>query len=616
MWYNGNRGYTNQHAKPPAHQQAKTIMLRLPYGISNFPKLATEGYHFVDRTPFIAQIEAMNEPYLFFLRPRRFGKSLFISLLQCYYGLEYRDEFDTLFGAYTIGRQPTPLANRYLVLRLDFSHINTQTAESTFAGFLSNVKHGTSIFMRTYHFCFAPDDESYVLSGSNPTDVFNRLIERINPSHPGFKNTELEDDYKIYVLIDEYDHFANELVAFRIAEFKQSVSRNGYVRKFYESIKSATGSGIVDRIFITGVSPLTLDSLTSGFNIGKHISLDIQFHNMMGFTEDEVAEILLGIGVAQQDLLKTIADLRQWYNGYLFNSNADKRLYNPDMVLYFASEMGRTRVYPTELLDINIASDYGKIRELFRIEGQDVQNLAVINELITEHTLVAQLTRQFSFEKDFTRDDLISLLFYLGIVTIKGAQLSRLYFEPPNFVITQLYFTYFQRIVLQQAALRVDDLRIYDRVAQMALENNVAPTVEAVEIILRQLSNRDAVGFDEKYVKAVFASLLYPTQIYTIHSEYETDRRYVDLLLTRRPPIDPNYQFAFELKYLKQADAHRLEAVKAEGLAQMQAYLQHEKLRTLADLRAWLIVFVGPKAEVVLEVTPADATVNPPTGTV
>ena len=224
---------------------------------------------------------------------------------------------------------------------------------------------------------------------------------------------------------------------------------------------------------------------------------------------------------------------------------------------------GRYHAYPEELLDTNIASDYGKLRELFRVEGQEVQNVAVLNELITEGQVSAQLTRQFSFEKDFTRDDLISLLFYLGIVTIKAAQLSRFIFEPPNFVITQLYFTYFQQIVLRQASLRADDLRIYDRVFKLAQENEIAPLIEAVESILLQLSNRDAVGFDEKYVKAVFASLLYPTQIYTIHSEYETDRRYVDLLLTRRPPIDPNYQFAFELKYLKQQDADQLETVKS-----------------------------------------------------
>jgi hypothetical protein len=309
-------------------------------------------------------------------------------------------------------------------------------------------------------------------------------------------------------------------------------------------------------------------------------------------------------------LPNTLSEIRQWYNGYLFSERAHTRLYNPDMVLYFASEFGRIGLYPTELLDTNIASDYGKLRDLFRAEGQEVQNLAVLNELITEGQVSAQLTRQFSFEKDFTRDDLISLLFYLGIVTIKADELSRFSFEPPNFVITQLYFTYFQQIVLRRAALRADDLRIYDRVLKLAQENDIAPLIEAVEAILLQLSNRDAVGFDEKYVKAVFAALIYPTQIYTVMSEYETDRRYVDgstalttgLLLTRRPPIDPNYQFAFELKYLKQQAADQLETVKAAGLTQMQSYLRHEKLQGLADLRAWLVVFVGPKAQVVMPV--------------
>ncbi len=572
-------------------------MLKLPYGVSNFTKLAKEEYYLVDRTAFIAQLEQMNEPYLFYLRPRRFGKTLFVSMLQCYYGLEYAAQFIEIFGNYTIGQTPTPLANRYLVLKLDFSRINTQTRESTFAGFLENVNQGVSHFLSAYQANYTEADHHYIFSAEEPSIVLSRLFERTK----NHQNTGKFQD-KIYVLVDEYDHFANELVAFRLEEFKTSVSRNGFVRKFYESIKTATGDGVVDRIFITGVSPLTLDSLTSGFHIGKHLSLDIQFHQMMGFTEQEVAEILTGVGMEESNLPATLADLRQWYNGYLFNSKAKTKLYNPDMVLYFASEFSRTREYPEELLDINIASDYGKLRDLFRLEGQEVQNLAVLNELITEGQVSAQLTRQFSFEKDFTRDDLISLLFYLGIVTIKAAELSRFIFEPPNFVITQLYFTYFQQIVLRRAALRADDLRIYDRVLKLAQENDIAPLIEAVESILLQLSNRDAVGFDEKYVKAVFAALLYPTQIYTVISEYETDRRYVDLLLTRRPPIDPNYQFAFELKYLKQQDADQLETVKAAGLTQIQTYLRHEKLQGLADLRAWLVVFVGPKAQVVMPV--------------
>ena len=572
-------------------------MLKLPYGTSSFEKIAYEEYYFVDRTDYIRQLEQLAEPYLFFLRPRRFGKTLFVSLLQCYYGLEYAARFPDLFGRFAVGQNPTPMANQYLVLRMEFSRINTKTSESTFTGFKENTKQGISNFLTAYRDYYVNEDRDYILAAEEPAIIISRLFERT-------KNHQLTGKlpYKIYVIIDEYDHFANELIAFRLHDFKTTVSRNGFVRKFYESIKAATGEGVVDRIFITGVSPLTLDSLTSGFNIGKHLSLDLQFHSMMGFSEDEVVVILKGVGVSEERLPTVIKDLRQWYNGYLFHAKANVRLYNPDMVLYFAAEFGRTGEYPEELLDTNIASDYGKLRELFRVEGQEVQNLAVLDELISTGQIAALLTRQFSFEKDFERDDLISILFYLGIVTIQKAQLSRFIFEPPNFVITQLYFRYFQQILLQRANLRADDLRIYDRVLQLAQENNIAPLIEAVEMILLQLSNRDAVGFDEKYVKAIFSALLYSTQIYTVHSEYETNRRYVDLLLTRRPPIDPNYQFAFELKYLKLAEADQLETTKEEALAQMQDYLQHDKLRTLTDLRAWVVVFVGPKAEVVLAV--------------
>ena len=572
-------------------------MLKLPYGTSSFEKLAYEAYYFVDRTDYIRQLEQLAEPYLFFLRPRRFGKTLFVSMLQCYYGLEYAAHFPDLFGRFIIGQQPTPRANQYLVLRMEFSRINTRTSESTFIGFQENTKQGISNFLTAYRDYYVNEDRDYILAAEEPAIIISRLFERT-------KNHQLTGKlpYKIYVIIDEYDHFTNELIAFRLHDFKTTVSRNGFVRKFYESIKAATGEGVVDRIFITGVSPVTLDSLTSGFNIGTHLSLDFQFHNMLGFTEMEVSEILSGVGVPEATLSTVLADVRQWYNGYLFNSKAPTRLYNPDMVLYFATQYTRNQGYPTELLDINIASDYGKLRELFRVEGQEVQNLAVLNELVSTGAIAALLTRQFSFEKDFERDDLISILFYLGIVTIQKAELSRFIFEPPNFVITQLYFRYFQQIILQRANLRADDLRIYDRVLQLAQENNIAPLIEAVEMILVQLSNRDAVGFDEKYVKAIFAALLYSTQIYTVHSEYETNRRYVDLLLTRRPPIDPNYQFAFELKYLKLAEAEKLETTKNDALGQMQDYLQHDKLRALTDLRAWVIVFVGPKAQIVLSV--------------
>ena len=575
-------------------------MIRLPYGISNFQTLVREGYHFVDRTPFIRKLEGLNERYLFFLRPRRFGKSLFVSMLHYYYGIEYAPEFAELFGQFAIGQAPTKLANQYLMLKFDFSRINTQTPESTFESLFDNVKEGVSKFLDAYATYFAADDEAYILGANNATALMIRLFERFYSAQ-----VTTEQKRKIYLIIDEYDHFANQLIAFRLEDFKETVSRTGYVRKFYESIKSATGDGIVDRIFVTGVAPLTLDSMTSGFNIGSNISLHSAFHNMMGFVSSEVQEILVSSGFNAAELPAVYNEVRDWYNGYLFNRYAAERLYNPDMVLYFASIYISESRYPENLLDTNVASDYSKIRSILRLDQTNTQNFALLDELLTEGQITAQLTRQFSFERTFTRDDLVSLLFYMGIITIKEGQLTRLIFEIPNFVISQLYFEYFNQLLLDRANLRADEINIYDRVLQLAQENEIAPLIEAVEAILRQLSNRDAVGFDEKYVKAIFASLLYTTQIYTIHSEHETERKYVDLLLTRRPPIEPNYQFAFELKYLKQSEAHKVAEIKTAGLAQLQQYLAHADLQALTDLRAWLIIFVGTEAQVVLPVVVA-----------
>lgn len=573
-------------------------MLKLPYGVSNFKILVTEGYHFVDRTSFIARLEGLDDRYIFFLRPRRFGKSLFISILQYYYGLEHKDHFSDLFGSYEIAQNPTPRVNSYLILKLDFSRIHTSTQESTFDGFLANVKHGVSNFLAAYADYLDASDRDYILSGNDPSAVINRLFERFY-RYRVFN----QSDEQIYILIDEYDHFANELLAFRFADFKESISRNGFVRKFYESIKTATGEGIVDRLFVTGVSPLTLDSMTSGFNIGTNLSLDSHFNDMMGFKHAEVEKILLGVGVDSPMLNHVMDDVRQWYNGYRFYHDATSRLYNPDMVLYFAKEYARFGRYPDELLDNNIASDYGKIRRMFGVANEEEQNIAVLNELITNVEVTARLTRQFSFERPFTRDDFVSLLFYMGVVTIKGSILSRRVFEAPNYVIKQLYYDFFSQIILQRTELAASDIRIFDLITDFAQSNTIAPLIEVVEAILARLSNRDAVGFDEKYVKAIFASLFYTTQIYTIHSEYETDRRYVDLLLTRRPPLEPNYQFAIELKYLKKSEANRLEKVAADGREQLRGYLQHDDLQSIPNLRGWLIIFVGTEAKVVEEHT-------------
>ncbi len=562
-------------------------MQKIPYGISDFSAITKEGYYFVDRTDYITRLESLGEKYIFFLRPRRFGKSLWISILQYYYGMEYKKQFKELFGKYYIGRQPSPRANSYLVLHLEYSRIDTSSPENTYKGFLKNTLNGVESFLDTYQDQFSTRVVKEILRQESPENVLKELF-----TATGKLNQQ------IYFLVDEYDHFANELVSFRLPDFQSFVTQNGFVRKFYETVKTATGKGIVDRIFITGVSPLTLDSLTSGFNIGSNLSLDSDFQEMMGFREEEVAELMLEVGVEEEKLPEVMENVRNWYNGYHFSissPNDSDSLYNPDMILYFAKHFQRHKRAPEQQLDPNISSDYSKIQSLFRLGNRESKQVGFLEQLLEGKPVLAELTRQFSFERPFLQDDLISLLFYMGLLTIKGTDLGIPLFVIPNESIRRLYYQYFHALLQTHSESLPQPVDIRKAVLSMAKENKPHELFELVSKTLEEISNRDWIRFDEKYVKLIVISYLYITQLYYIKSEYESKQKFVDLLLLRRPPFQAPYQFAIELKYLKKEQASLLSQKIEEGRTQLQNYLQHEELQNMETLSAWLIVFVGAK---------------------
>ncbi|MCS7036715.1 MAG: AAA family ATPase, partial [Saprospiraceae bacterium] len=346
---------------------------RFPYGVSNFETLITDGYIYVDRTKHIETLERLSARYQFFLRPRRFGKSLFLSVLEYYYAQEHRNKFERLFGGLYIGQHPTPLAGKYLVLKFDFSGIETEDITKVYRGFLSAIQKGILSTLYKYPQTFPDDLYSAIESAESPVEAMSRLLT--------FVQTHASE--KLFILIDEYDHFTNELIAFHFDNFQEIVSRNGFVRKFYEVLKEGTQRGVIDRMFITGVSPITLDSLTSGFNIGSNLSLDLELHDLMGFREEEVAHLLHHAGVLEEELPQVVGDVRTWYNGYRFHRQAPHRLYNPDMVLYFAEEYARYRRYPERLLDINVSSDYGKIGRMLRV-GDEKANWQLLEQLLED----------------------------------------------------------------------------------------------------------------------------------------------------------------------------------------------------------------------------------------
>ncbi len=563
--------------------------MKIPYGISNFEKMVMENYHFVDKTRYIEQLENSDEPYIFFLRPRRFGKSLFVSMLQHYYAREYKDKFDALFGRYYIGQHPTPRANTYHVLNFDFSGIDTTTPENTFNGFLDNVRTGVKLFINRYPL-ISREDIGEILSRPAPNMMLRALFTAYN-------------DCKIYLLIDEYDHFANEILAFDFDNFSTFVSRNGFVRKFYEVIKDATKAGTVDRLFVTGVTPITLDSLTSGFNIADNFSLKKAFNEMMGFTEEETGRLLcLSLkNRTDSEIQEITGHIRSWYDGYLFSEDAGQKVYNPDMVLYFLKEYRTAGKYPKELIDTNIASDYSKIQNLFALK-EPFRNSEVLEKLIEPGEFKASLTRQFSFERKFTRNDFASLMFYLGLVSIRSALMNRLIFSIPNYVIKELYRAFFLDFIRAQHELEFETANIEDAMLELAQNNRIGPFIGFVETALAALSNRDFTAFDEKYIKALFVGFASLTKLYFIKSEQETEHKYPDVMFLYRPPFFPNFQFIFELKYLKKKDKNRLEQVSAKAESQLKEYLEFEEIRGLKKLRAYILVFVGQEAKVVKEI--------------
>ncbi len=561
------------------------MQLKIPYGLSNFKDVATQHYTYIDKTNYIAELEQVGK-HLVFLRPRRFGKSLFLSSLWYYYDIAYKDEFDSIFGHLSIGKNPTPLKSSYQVLFLEFSGISTESEAAIYRAFTTKIDLALRYNLKQYG--YPETDIANIIAASSPHEKMEAFFNIVRGQ-------------KILLLIDEYDHFANSVLADNLQLFKGIVGKGGFVRSFYETLKTATMTGAIDRLFITGVTPMMLDSLTSGFNIGKNISQYEAFNSMVGFTKAEV-ETLFQPLLEQQgiDEATLMADIKRWYNGYRFHNEATETIYNANMVLYFLDNFDYKRcAYPKHMLDENIASDYGKILAMFNI-GSRNENFAVLDELLNQGEVIAQQRRKFDFDKGFDRDDFISLLAYMGFVSLNGETLSGEVFVIPNHVIRVLYFQYFKVELERINQIHVPDRPILKAVEVLALRNDIQPLVQETAKVLQLLSNRDAMGMDEKHIKTLLLALLFQSPAYFIQSERELNRHYPDILLLERSPYKVNYQHLIELKYVKKSGKTAAwEAKRAEGIAQVTAYLQLPEIATLKQLSAWVFISDGEQLEAV-----------------
>ena len=397
-------------------------MKKLPYGISDYERIKENDYYYIDKTMYIEKLENLAEPYIMFLRPRKFGKTLFTSILENYYDVRKADKFEKLYGNTYIGKNPTKLRNSYHILKFNFSGISTDTPESTIKGFKEKVITAIRSFVGIYQIDF------YINEEKEAENILYNLFNAFALQKP---------EEKIYVIIDEYDHFANELLGFHTDHFKNLVSKNGKVRKWYEILKEGTES-VVDRIFITGVAPITLDSLTSGFNISADKTQNDKFNEMMGFTEKELKELMQEQGIEQKDQEVLLPIMKENYDGYKFSLYGKEKMYNSNMCLYFLNNYLEDKRIPTQLIDMNIASDYSKLGSMLDLcKGEEREK--VIEETISEEGIISEITQKFNPAMEFTKIDLVSMLYYLGYLTIVGEEVGYPKLKIPNNVMKTFF---------------------------------------------------------------------------------------------------------------------------------------------------------------------------------
>ena len=553
-------------------------MKKLPYGISNYEELIKENYYYVDKTMYIERLENLPEKRILFLRPRKFGKTLFTSTLENYYDLKKENEFEELFGNTYIGKNPTKSKNTYHILKFNFSGIDTSNTETTMKGFKEKVTISINSFVQKYHLDF------YVNWDMTAEGLLSSLIEAFKIQKAG---------EKIYVIVDEYDHFANELLGFHTNQFKELVSKNGKVRKWYEILKEGTES-VIDRIFITGVAPITLDSLTSGFNISSDKTQTASFNEMMGFTEKELNTMLEELRIGEQEKKSLIPIMKENYDGYKFSIEATERLYNSNMCLYFLNRYLERREIPNQLIDMNIASDYSKLGKMLDLcQGEEREK--IIEKTVAGEGIVSEITEKFNPAMEFTEKDLISMLFYLGYLTIAGEEFEMPELKIPNRVMKEIYSEYFMNILNKNADLQIAESEYTEILKEIALEGKIDKLVSLAQKYLENLSNRDYVKFDEKYIKLIFYCIAMNLKIFRLKSEMEVQRKYPDILLIPKNQTKGYKGIMIEFKYLKKEQAEKLQEKQEEARKQIEEYAEFEEIKDISDLNFYTIVAVNDK---------------------
>ncbi len=526
--------------------------MKFPYGIFDFREIITHRYFYCDRTHFIRTLEDTGN-YLLFIRPRRFGKSLLLSMLEHYYDVALADQFHALFGHLRIGSQPTPLHNMFFILKWDFSCVDsTGTVQDIRKSLFDHVNARIRSFAMYYRSLLpGPID-------IDPDNVINSI--------QSLMDTVRQTSYPVYLLIDEYDNFANEVMMDTLdghKTYEALVYEKGPLKTLFKTVKSFSVSHGFARTFITGVSPIVLSDITSGYNIARNISLNTPFNALCGFEEHEVQSALTDIArscnMAEHQATMTLDTMRTWYNGYVFAVNAREKVYNPTMVLYFLEAFRQFCSNPDQLLDANLAVDEAKLQYISQLpQGRQM----ILDLMQMDHCLELQTIsdrfgiRQMLSDSGKGRAFMASLLYYFGMLTLAGkTEQGQLKLKVPNLVMRGLYVERLQEILLPEPVVRDDGRKAAE---QLYMYGEMKPLCEFVEQrYFKVFHNRDYRWANELTVKTAFLTLLYNDILYVMDSEKEISRRYADLTMIRRSDMRhvKVYDILIEFKYVPLSEA-------------------------------------------------------------
>lgn len=575
---------------------------KIPYGLTDYFRILTEDYYYVDKTMYIEKLEK-EASFLFLIRPRRFGKSLFLNMLYCYYDVNFADHFNELFGNQYIGKHPTSEQGQYLVLYFNFSAVR---------GIGDDLERNFNSYAKIQMEAFADQYASYLDPGF-PKEVRELETAANQLNYIGKRAAVL--GLSIYLLIDEYDNFTNTVLSSEGNNVYRTLTHNsGFYRGFFNIVKSITTGpkAPVKRMFITGVSPVTLDDVTSGFNIGTNITTNRSYNEMVGFSESELIEMLSyyeSEGMLKDSVEDLVRVMKPWYDNYCFAKECiGQTMYNSDMVLYFLNNYLQDGYAPSDMLDRNIRTDYSKLRHFIRIDKMQEEGRSVITKLIdTDEINGNAIKSSFPAENLADPGNFISLLYYFGLLTYDRVEYGATIMKIPNLAVREQIYGYLVETMKERESIVFPFMELSECMRHMAYfgEWEAALGFFADQVDKKAVL-RDAI-YQETTIKTLMVAYMGLTDYFIIWPEFEAGRGFSDLYLMPNLANYPDMQYSYliELKFLKRDDTTtKVESLLQDAEKQLRRYASDEKVKSSAGntrLRLLAAVYRGWQPEAMCE---------------